>query len=108
MNLVAKEFVAARDDEQGVLILSRFTGAARELHEALAINPYDIDECAAALHVALTMSPQEQQARMRSMRTVIQDWNIYRWAGRMLMDAAQLRQRERVLKKVRRSAQAGP
>ena len=53
MNLVAKEFVAARDDERGVLILSQFTGAARELPEALIVNPYDIDQCAAALHVAL-------------------------------------------------------
>ena len=68
MNLVAKEFVAARDDEQGVLILSQFTGAARELAEALIVNPYDFEQCAAAMHLALTMSPEEQRARMRSMR----------------------------------------
>jgi trehalose-6-phosphate synthase len=55
MNLVAKEFVAARDDERGVLILSQFTGAARELPEALIVSPYDADQCAAALHLALTM-----------------------------------------------------
>ena len=61
MNLVAKEFVAARDDEQGVLMLSQFTGAARELAEALIVNPYDIEQCAAAMHVALTMSPEEQR-----------------------------------------------
>ena len=61
MNLVAKEFVAARDDEQGVLILSQFTGAARELAEALIVNPYDIEQCAAALHLALTMPPDEQR-----------------------------------------------
>jgi trehalose 6-phosphate synthase len=70
MNLVAKEFVAARDDEQGVLILSQFTGAARELSESLIVNPYDIEQSAAAMHLALTMSPDEQRARMRSMRTL--------------------------------------
>jgi trehalose 6-phosphate synthase len=59
MNLVAKEFVAARDDERGLLILSQFTGAARELVEALVVNPYDIEQAAAALHLALTMSPEE-------------------------------------------------
>ncbi|MDQ5850414.1 MAG: trehalose-6-phosphate synthase, partial [Pseudomonadota bacterium] len=68
MNLVAKEFIAARDDEQGVLVLSQFTGAARELAESLIVNPYDIEQSAAAMHLALTMSPDEQRARMRSMR----------------------------------------
>jgi trehalose-6-phosphate synthase len=58
MNLVAKEFVAARDDEQGVLILSQFAGASRELPEALVVNPYDADQCAAALQIALTMPPK--------------------------------------------------
>jgi trehalose 6-phosphate synthase len=96
MNLVAKEFVAARDDEQGVLILSRFTGAAIELPEALIINPYNIDQFAAALHLALTMPPTEQRARMRSMRGIVQEFNVYRWAGRMLMDAARMRQRARI------------
>ena len=65
MNLVAKEFVAARDDEQGVLILSQFAGASRELPEALIVNPYDADQCAAALQLALTMPADEQRARMR-------------------------------------------
>jgi trehalose 6-phosphate synthase len=100
MNLVAKEFVGARDDEQGVLILSQFTGAARELTEALVINPYDIDQFAAALHLALTMPHVEQRARMQSMRGLIQEFNVYRWAGRMLMDAARMRQKERVMKQV--------
>ena len=68
MNLVAKEFVAAREDERGVLVLSQFTGAARELTEALIVNPYDTDEAAAALVTALNMSPEEQRERMRSMR----------------------------------------
>jgi trehalose 6-phosphate synthase len=96
MNLVAKEFIAARDDEQGVLILSQFTGAATELPDALVVNPYNIDQCAAALHLALTMPPTEQRARMRSMRGIVQEFNVYRWAGRMLMDAARMRQRARI------------
>jgi trehalose-6-phosphate synthase len=100
MNLVAKEFVAARDDDQGVLILSQFTGAACELPEALIVNPYHIDQCAAALHLALTMPAVEQRARMRSMRGVVQEFNVYRWAGRMLMDAARMRQRARLIRQV--------
>jgi trehalose-6-phosphate synthase len=101
MNLVAKEFVAARDDEQGVLILSQFTGAARELHEALIINPYHIEQGAEALRRALTMPVDEQRERMRSMRRRVRDFNVYRWAGRMLQDAARLRQRERVKSNIR-------
>jgi trehalose 6-phosphate synthase len=101
MNLVAKEFVAARDDEQGVLILSQFTGAARELSESLIVNPYDIEQSAAAMHLALTMSPEEQRARMRSMRTLVQEFNVFRWAGRMLLDAARMRHRRRVLSRAR-------
>jgi trehalose-6-phosphate synthase len=97
MNLVAKEYVASRDDEQGVLILSQFTGAARELAEALIVNPYDFEQSAAALHLALTMSPEEQRVRMRSMRNLVQEFNVYRWAGRMLIDAARMRHRKRVL-----------
>jgi trehalose 6-phosphate synthase len=96
MNLVAKEFVAARDDEQGVLVLSHFTGAARELTEALVVNPYDIDEAAAALATALAMPPDEQRERMRAMRSILAEFNVYRWAGRMLVDAARLRQRDRI------------
>jgi trehalose 6-phosphate synthase len=96
MNLVAKEFVSARDDERGALVLSRFTGASRELTEALLVNPYDLDEAAAALHAALSMPPAEQAERMRSMRRFVREFNVYRWAGRMLTDAARLRQRERL------------
>ncbi len=95
MNLVAKEFVAARDDEQGVLILSQFAGASRELPEALIVNPYDADQCAAALQLALTMPEAEQRDRMRFMRGVVREFNVYRWAGRMLLDAAVMRQRGR-------------
>jgi trehalose 6-phosphate synthase len=99
MNLVAKEFVACRDDELGVLVLSQFTGASRELPEALVVNPYDIDQCAMALHLALSMPPAEQRERMRLMRALIQEFNVYRWAGRMLLDAAGMRLRRRVLGK---------
>jgi trehalose 6-phosphate synthase len=96
MNLVAKEFVSARDDERGVLLLSLFTGAARELPEALIVNPYDTDQSAAALQLALTMPIAEQRTRMRLMRGLIQDFNVFRWAGRMLMDAAAMRRRDRL------------
>ncbi len=96
MNLVAKEFVAARDDERGVLLLSSFTGAARELTEALIVNPYDLDEASLALAAALEMSPAEQQDRMAAMRAMVAEWNIYRWAGKMLVDASKLRQRDRL------------
>lgn len=96
MNLVAKEFVAARDDERGVLVLSRFTGAARELPEAIVVNPYDADECAKALMAALTMPETEQRDRMRLMRGLLRDFNVFRWAGRMLIDAAGMRRRDRL------------
>ena len=105
MNLVSKEFVASRDDDAGVLILSQFAGAARELAEAIIVNPYDADQCAAALHMALTMPRGEQRARMRLMRGLIREFNVYRWAGRMLLDAAGMRQRGRLL---RRSGEAEP
>jgi trehalose 6-phosphate synthase len=96
MNLVAKEFLAARSDERGVLILSKFTGAARELAEALMVNPYDIEEASRALAAALRMPDEEQAARMRAMRRLVSEFNIYRWAGRMLLDAGQLRRREQL------------
>ena len=96
MNLVAKEFVASRDDELGVLILSQFAGASRELPEALVVNPYDADQCATALRIALTMPESEQRARMQFMRGVVREFNVYRWAGRMLLDAAVMRQRGRL------------
>jgi trehalose 6-phosphate synthase len=91
MNLVAKEFLAARADERGVLILSRFTGAARELHDALLVNPYDIDQTAEAIHVALEMEPEERQLRMQHMRRVIKEHNIYRWAGNLITELCELR-----------------
>ncbi|MGZ5174455.1 MAG: trehalose-6-phosphate synthase [Burkholderiales bacterium] len=102
MNLVAKEYVAARDDERGALILSQFAGAAGELPEALIVNPYDTEQCATALRVALDMPPVEQRERMRSMRSLIQEFNVYRWAGRMLLDAARMRHRRRLASGARR------
>jgi trehalose 6-phosphate synthase len=97
MNLVAKEFVAARDDEQGVLILSSFAGASRELADALIVNPYDAHAMSEAIHRALSMPEGEQRARMRVMRDVVRARNVYRWAGRMLLDAAQLRKRQEIM-----------
>jgi trehalose 6-phosphate synthase len=97
MNLVAKEFVASRDDERGVLVLSQFAGASRELPEALIVNPYNVDQCAAALHAALSMPQHEQRERMRSMRALVQEYNVYRWAGRMLIDASRIRRQRRIL-----------
>ncbi len=90
MNLVAKEFVAARADLRGVLVLSQFAGAAQELTDALLINPYAIDEFAETLHRALTMAPEEQERRMRRMRAQVADHNIYRWAGLLLAEAGKL------------------
>jgi trehalose-6-phosphate synthase len=101
MNLVAKEFIASRGDERGVLILSQFTGAARELHEALIVNPYHIEQSAEALYRALIMPDGEQRERMRGMRARVKDFNVYRWAGHMLLDASRLRQRERIMSKIR-------
>jgi alpha,alpha-trehalose-phosphate synthase [UDP-forming] len=102
MNLVSKEFVAARDDEQGVLVLSRFAGAARELPEALIVNPYHVEETADALHRAATMPPAEQRERMASLRSTVREFNVYRWAGRMLADAGRWRLRARIEARVRR------
>lgn len=96
MNLVCKEFIAARDDVQGVLVLSRFAGAARELNEALIVNPYHVEETADALHEALTMPAAEQRERMASLRMTVREFNVYRWAGRMLSDAGRLRLRRRI------------
>ncbi|MDH4115416.1 MAG: trehalose-6-phosphate synthase, partial [Burkholderiaceae bacterium] len=96
MNLVAKEYIAAREDDRGVLILSQFAGAARELHEALIVNPYHIEEVAEALNRALGMPAEEQRERMVSLRRLVREFNVYRWAGRMLLEAARVRQRERI------------
>ncbi|HEX2721216.1 MAG TPA: trehalose-6-phosphate synthase, partial [Candidatus Deferrimicrobium sp.] len=90
MNLVAKEFVAARDDEDGVLILSQFAGASRELKDAVIVNPYDIEQMADAICLSLRMEPAERSERMRRMRTNIRVYNIYRWAGKLIGELARL------------------
>jgi alpha,alpha-trehalose-phosphate synthase [UDP-forming] len=91
MNLVAKEFLAARSDERGVLILSRFTGAARELRDALIVNPYDIDQTAEAIRTALEMEPEDKQMRVHRMRKTIREHNIYRWAGNLITELCEVR-----------------
>ncbi len=91
MNLVAKEFVASRDDEHGVLILSTFAGAALELTDALQVNPYDVQQTALAILRALEMPDDEQAARMYRMRTKVKDYNVYRWAANLLSDLTEIR-----------------
>jgi trehalose 6-phosphate synthase len=90
MNLVAKEFVSVREDVDGVLILSRFTGAARELRDAILVNPYDVDEMAEAIRGAVEMTPGERRSRMARMRQTVREHNIYRWAGVLLGELADL------------------
>ncbi|MFA5805856.1 MAG: trehalose-6-phosphate synthase, partial [Melioribacteraceae bacterium] len=91
MNLVAKEFVASRDDEDGVLILSQFTGASRELQDALIVNPYSIEEVADAIYAALTMPREERTERMQRMRTILKERNVYRWAANIITTLSRLR-----------------
>jgi trehalose 6-phosphate synthase len=91
MNLVAKEFVASRVDERGVLILSTFAGAALELSDALLVNPYDIRQLSEAIHSALEMPEAEQAKRMRWMRLTVREHNIYRWAAHLLSDLTDIR-----------------
>ncbi len=96
MNLVAKEFVAARHDDDGVLILSRFTGAARELRDAILVNPYDIERTCESIRFALNMDPAERTSRMRAMRKVVREQNVYRWAANLLADLCEVRTDARV------------
>src|SRR3984893_392754 len=91
MNVVAKEFVAARDVAQGVMILSRFTRAARELRDAVMVNPYDIDRTAEAIRYALEMGPEDPAARMQRLRKIVREQNIYRWAGNLIGDLCEVR-----------------
>lgn len=90
MNLVAKEYVASRFDGDGVLILSKFTGAARELKDAIQINPFSIEQGAEALRAALQMQPAERRRRMRRMRESVEQNNVYRWAGKFLSRLASI------------------
>ncbi len=91
MNLVAKEFVAARHDQDGVLILSRFAGASQELQDALAVNPYDTEQLAEAIHSALEMPSEERTTRMRHMRDQVREHNVYRWAGDLIGELTGIR-----------------
>ncbi len=91
MNLVAKEFAACRHDEDGVLILSRFTGACREMRDALVVNPYDIEEMSESIRFALEMELKERRARMQRMRRTIKEQNIYRWAGNLIAELCEVR-----------------
>ncbi|HEV8472377.1 MAG TPA: trehalose-6-phosphate synthase [Methylomirabilota bacterium] len=92
MNLVAKEYVASRDDDDGVLVLSRFTGASHELRDALLVNPYDVEDMADAIRRAVTMDPEERRSRMRRMRAHVREHNIYGWAGMLLAELARIPQ----------------
>jgi trehalose-6-phosphate synthase len=91
MNLVAKEFVAAREDLHGALILSNFTGASRELVDALLVNPYDTQQLADRTREALEMPRDDQAARMERMRRVVREHNVYRWAGTLLSELCEIR-----------------
>jgi trehalose 6-phosphate synthase len=91
MNLVAKEFVASREDNQGSLILSTFAGAALELTDALLVNPYDVQQLAGSIHRALNMPSDEQATRMQRMRDSVREHNVYRWAASLLSDLTDIR-----------------
>src|SRR5215467_5554129 len=91
MNLVAKEFVASREDERGVLNLSTFAGAAHELSDALLVNPYDVSQLARTIHRALEMPETEQAERMQRMRHIVRQHNVYRWAAHLLSDLTDIR-----------------
>ena len=97
MNLVAKEFLAARTDNDGVLILSRFAGAAQELRDALIVNPYDVREVAEAIRTGLEMSPGERRLRIERMRQQVKEHNVYRWAANVLTDVCAVRIGDEVL-----------
>jgi trehalose-6-phosphate synthase len=90
MNLVAKEFAAACESEQGVLILSCFAGASRELPSALIINPYDTEQMAEAIRYALEMSPEERATRMSRLRSTVREANVYCWAANLVTELSQV------------------
>jgi trehalose-6-phosphate synthase len=92
MNLVAKEYVASQDDDDGSLILSRFTGASRELRDAWVVNPYDVEDVAAAIRDALAADPLERRSRMRRLRAHVREYNIYGWAGLLIAELARIPQ----------------
>jgi trehalose 6-phosphate synthase len=87
---VAKEFVAARERDDGVLILSRFTGASHELRDAVLVNPYDVEDMSDAIHRALTMNPTDRRSRMSRMRAHVREHNIFGWAGLLLAELGRI------------------
>ena len=91
MNLVAKEFIISRHDNDGVLILSQFAGASRELKDSIIVNPYDIEEMADSIKFALTLEPSERAERMQRMRNMVKEHNIYRWAGKLIAELSHVR-----------------
>ena len=91
MNLVSKEFISSRIDEDGVLILSKFTGAARELSEAIFVNPYDIDDFADKIKQTLELPKAERTRRMKTLRGVVKENNIYKWAGKVISEIKKIR-----------------
>jgi trehalose 6-phosphate synthase len=97
MNLVAKEYVAARSDGDGVLVLSRFTGAAQELRDALLVNPYDVEQVSEAIRTGLQMGKAERRLRMERMRNHVKEHNVYRWASNILTDLCAVRVEDEVL-----------
>jgi trehalose 6-phosphate synthase len=97
MNLVAKEYLAARQDCDGVLVLSRFAGAAQELRDALLVNPYDVQQVTEAIRTGLEMSPGERRLRMERMRLQVKEHNVYRWASNVLTDVCAVRIEDEVL-----------
>jgi trehalose 6-phosphate synthase len=97
MNLVAKEFIAARKDCDGVLVLSSFTGAAQELTDALIVNPYDSVQVSEAIRTGLEMSPNERRLRMERMRRQVREHNVYRWASNILTDLCAVRIEDEIM-----------
>lgn len=93
MNLVAKEFISAKTDNSGVLILSRFTGAVRELSDAVQINPYAIEDFADSIHFAIRMPEEDRRRRMRSMRAQVAQQNIFSWAGSIISDLSVIKEK---------------
>jgi len=89
--LVAKEYVSERDDLSGSLILSQFTGASRELTDAILVNPYSIEEFADSIKLAIQMPKEEKQRRMENMRKVVAENNIYRWAANIITELVALK-----------------
>jgi trehalose 6-phosphate synthase len=97
MNLVAKEYLAARKDCDGVLVLSRFAGAAQELTDALVVNPYDIEQVSKAIRTGLEMGRGERRLRMERMRNHVKEHNVYRWASNILTDLCAVRLENEIL-----------